>query len=138
MKRGSASFLVLQKILKTASRSIQSAFTDIIVSYREQYDKHKIIFCGDRVVGILSPSHTTVHAARHRLVQFFISYLFNASAFSNLRLPAFCIIYVSATLLIDSEQSIFFVCDIEPFGPSRKKFFCRGLLAGKDKKIRCL
>ena len=57
------------------------------------------------------PSHTTVRAVRHTAVRLSISYCFNASALSytNLRLPAFCLIYVSATLRIGSEQNIFYM-----------------------------
>lgn len=35
---------------------------------------------------------------------------------SNIKLPAFCLIYISVTLLIDSGQNVFY---IEPFNPSK-------------------
>ena len=64
----------------------------------------------NRVEGNFSPlpHHRTCRSAYGGSVLYPILFQRFCSFFSNLRLPAFCLIYVLATLHIGSEQNIFY------------------------------
>ena len=73
----------------------------------------------NRVEGIFSPlpHHRTCRSAYGGSVLYLILFQRFCSLFSNLRLPAFCLIYVSDTLRIGSEQNIFYMrfWTVQPF-----------------------
>ena len=73
----------------------------------------------DRVEGNFSPlpHHRTCRSAYGGSVLYLVLLQRFCSLLSNLRLPAFCLIYVSATLRISSEQNIFYMrfWTVQPF-----------------------
>ena len=75
--------------------------------------------CFNRVEGIFSPlpHHRTCRSAYGGSVLYLVLLQRFCSLLSNLRLPAFCLIYVSATLRIGSEQNIFYMrfWTVQPF-----------------------